>query len=421
MRILYLNFDRGIPVLGDKGASVHVRAMTSALVRLGHEVTVLCSRLGGTNAPPQARLIELAPPVMDAKGLETEAYLSDLVNVDLADPIVARELAVLAHDRALPVRALSVLVDMDWFPDIVYERHALFHTAGVTISEALGAPRIVEVNAPLTQEQELHRGLALREIAQRREAYSWRMADLAVAVSAEVRAHLTASGVDPTQAMVARNGVDTSLFNVDPAQSAQTRLRWGLGAGLIVGFVGSFKAWHGVDALVDAFARVHAEFPEARLLAVGDGPALGACRARADALGIGDATVFTGALPHAEIPRHLAAMDFTVAPYAPDPDFYFSPLKIVESLASGRPVVAPRLGQIEALVEHNATGLLYAPGQNEQLVAAMARLARETAFRSRLGSEARARMRASWDWTQVASRILNRLQATPRLAEETRA
>ena len=421
MRILYLNFDRGVPVLGDKGASVHVRAMTSALVRIGHEVTMLCSRLGGTNAPPRARLIELAPPVMDAKCLETEADLSGLVRADLADPIVAREIAALAHDRALPTRALSVLDDMNWFPDIVYERHALFHTAGATIAEALGVPRIVEVNAPLTQEQALHRGLVLREIAQRREAYSWRVADLAVAVSEEVRAHLLAYGVDPAQAMVAQNGVDTSLFNVDPAEAAQTRLRWGLGAGLVVGFIGSFKPWHGVETLVDAFARVHAELPEARLLAVGDGPALGACRARAAALGVAGAAVFTGALPHAEIPRHLAAMDFTVAPYAPDPDFYFSPLKIVESLASGRPVVAPRLGQIEALVEHDVTGLLYMPGQNDQLVAAMARLAHETALRNRLGAEALARTRASWDWTQVASRIITHLKTTPRLAEESRA
>lgn len=421
MRILYLNFDRGVPVLGDKGASVHVRAMTSALVRLGHEVTMLCSRLGGTNAPPRARLIELAPPAINAKGLETEAFLSDLVNVDLADPTVAREIGALAHDRALPARALSILDDMNWFPDIVYERHALFHTAGATIAEALGVPRIVEVNAPLTQEQALHRGLVLREIAQRREAHSWRVADLAVAVSEEVRAHLLACGVDSAHAMVAQNGVDTSLFTADPAEAAQTRLRWGLGGGVVVGFIGSFKPWHGVETLVDAFARVHAELPEARLLAVGDGPALGTCRARAAALGITGAAMFTGALPHAEIPCHLAAMDFTVAPYAPDPDFYFSPLKIVESLASGRPVVAPRLGQIEALVEHDVTGLLYMPGQNEQLVAAMARLARETALRIRLGAEARARTRASWDWTQVASRILNRLQTTSRLAEESRA
>ncbi|MDE3177569.1 MAG: glycosyltransferase family 4 protein [Pseudomonadota bacterium] len=421
MRILYINFDRGVPVLGDKGASVHVRAMTTGLARLGHDVTLLCSRLGGTNAPPPAHLVELAPPRMDAQALESEAHLSGLTHADLADPIVAREIATLAHDRALPARTLAVLADMNWFPDIVYERHALFHTAGATLAAMLGAPRIVEVNAPLAREQALHRGLALRGIADAREAYSWREADLAVAVSAEVRGHLLACGVDPARAMVAQNGVDTSLFRVDPGQAARTRLRWGLGGGPVVGFVGSFKLWHGVAALIDAFARVQRDWPEARLLAVGDGPALESCRAQAAALGLAGAAAFTGAVPHADIPMHLAAMDFTVAPYAPDPDFYFSPLKIVESLAAGCPVVAPRLGQIEALVEHEATGLLYAPGDDDQLVAAMTRLLREAALRRRLGSDARARMHASWDWTQVASRILGRLAAAGPLAEETRA
>ena len=61
MKIAYLCADRGIPVLGDKGASVHVREFVSALAGLGHEVTLLCAKQGTGNPCPPVRMIELPP------------------------------------------------------------------------------------------------------------------------------------------------------------------------------------------------------------------------------------------------------------------------------------------------------------------------------------------------------------------------
>ena len=418
MRILYLNFDRGIPVLGDKGGSVHVRSMATALSRIGNDVMLLCSRVGSGNVPPQARLIELAPEG-ERESAAHEAAQLGLPEDALLKPLTARELTILAHDRSLTARALGALTEAQWVPDLVYERHALFHVAGVAIASALNVPRVVEVNAPLAEEHELHRGLALRDEAIRREARSWREANLAVAVSAEVRTHLLATGVAEARVLVAQNGVDTTQFRPDPQSAEAVRRQWNLGDGPVIGFVGSFKAWHGVEAMIDAVARVHSARPDLRLLAVGEGPMLDAARARAVAAGVENATVFTGAVPHAEVPAHVGAMDFTVAPYAPHPGFYFSPLKIVESLATGRPVVAPRLGQIEALVENEVTGLLFEPGNQDQLVAVFQRLLSEPGLCTRLGAQAATRARAACDWTSVAARILDHVPA--QVAADARA
>ena len=106
LRILYLNFDRGVPVLGDKGASVHVRSMATALSRLGHDVTLLCSRAGAGNAPPKAELIELAPEEDGGRAAEEAARLG-LPEDALRDPLILRELHTLAHDRSLRRRALG--------------------------------------------------------------------------------------------------------------------------------------------------------------------------------------------------------------------------------------------------------------------------------------------------------------------------
>ena len=415
MRVAYLNFDRGIPVLGNKGGSVHVRAVVTALARLGHDVTLLCSTAGEGNAPPPARLITLAPEPVGAPAAECERLGIPVSALD--DPLVRREVAVLAHDRALPGRALAALAASGVRPDLIYERHALFHLAGIAVAGAFGVPRVLEVNAPLAEEQAQFRGLALRELAAAREIESWLAASLAAAVSEDVAARLRAAGVPPGRLMVSPNGVDTALFAGDGDGGAEVRRRWRLDDAPVIGFIGSFKAWHGVDFLIDVLARLRAMRPRLRLLALGDGPMRAAAEARAAAAGIGDAAVFTGAVPHADVPAHLAAMDLTVAPYMPQPEFYFSPLKVVESLAAGRPVVAPRIGQIEMLVDDGVTGLLYPPGNLDACVAAIARLLAVPGLCRRLGTQAAARARASWDWTAVVRRVLDRAAGAPTLSE----
>ena len=405
MRVLYLNFDRGIPVLGDKGGSVHVRAVVSALARLGHDVTLLCSRAGSGNAAPPGRLIELAPAV-DAAAVAETARRHGLGDAASGTAALRRELEVLAHDRTLPARALAALHAGGVRPDLIYERHALFHRAGAALAAALGVPRILEVNAPLAEEAARHCGLMLRDLAQAQEAESWRAAMLAIAVSEPVRVHLRVAGVPDGRILVAPNGVDTRLFHDDPAAAAAVQRAHRLGDDPVAGFVGSFKAWHGVDTLIDAVARLRAIRPRLRLLAVGEGPMLAAARDEAAARGLGEAVVFTGAVPHAEVPAHLAAMDFSVAPYAAQPGFYFSPLKVVESLAAGRAVVAPRIGQIAALVDDGTTGLLYPPDEPQACAAAMRRLLDEPGLCGRLGAQAAVRARATWDWTALVGRVL---------------
>src|SRR5690606_13714515 len=123
-----------------------------------------------------------------------------------------------------------------------------------------------------------------------------------------------------------------------------------------VGFVGTLKPWHGVSLLLEAFARLAADFAGVRLLIVGDGPERAALDQQAAALGIASLTEFTGAVDPELIPALLAEMDVAVAPYPRLDDFYFSPLKVLEYMAAGRAVVASRIGMIPEWIEHAGTG-----------------------------------------------------------------
>jgi glycosyltransferase involved in cell wall biosynthesis len=403
MKILYLNTDRGIPVLGDKGASVHVREFITALARQGHEVMLICANQGSGNPAPPARIIEIAPDDRQAR-LEAEVAKRSLPPDSLENAALRREIAKLVYDRRFRARAAASIKEAGFRPDFIYERHALFSSAGIELAEQLGVKRILEVNAPLVAEQKRFRGLHLESVAEAAEACSFQGADTVIAVSQEVRAHVISRGVPPEKVVVIRNGVDTGRFHPG-IDGKPARRMLGLETEPVIGFIGSFKPWHGMDFLLDAFARIMARHADVHLLAVGDGPMLEPAKAQALRLGLGARASFPGRVPYHEIPACLAAMNFTVAPYMPQDDFYFSPLKIVESLAMGRPVVAPRIGQIESLIEHGQTGLLFRPGDLDECTACLASLIDHPERLRMMSDQASRKAMAEFSWSGVVRQV----------------
>src|SRR5262249_44777283 len=146
-------------------------------------------------------------------------------------------------------------------------------------------------------------------------------------------------------------------------------------------------------------------------LFIGDGPERAPTeRAAAGIPGV----VFTGAVAHAELPRYLAAAGIGVAPFDParhaplQLGFYWSPLKVFEYMASGLPVVAPRLPRLSGLIAQDVEGLLYDPDEARALEGALVQLADRTR-RERLGAAARARVVRDFSWDAHCARLEERL------------
>ena len=403
MKIAYLCADRGVPILGDKGASVHVREFVKALARFGHEVTLLCANRGLGNPPPPARIIEIPPGKRPAQVTERAARLG-LADGELDIPM-RRELARLVYDEELAASARHALESAGVRPDVLYERYALFGCAGGAIAEALGIPQILEVNAPLADEQERFRSLRLKTVARDLEKKILRRADHVIAVSDAIKDFVVLCGVPETKVTVVPNGVDVAKFHPQ-ANGARMRVQLGLSGKQVIGFVGSLKIWHGLDFLLDGFARITQRFPDAVLLIVGEGPLMPDLRARIAREDLGRRVILTGRVDHAEVPEYLEAMDLTAAPYPALPDFYFSPLKVVESQAVGRPVVAPRLGQLTSLVRDGETGMLYDAGDLDQFVGAVTALLEDRPRLGALSERASAWARANFSWEHVARRTI---------------
>jgi len=393
-RVLYVSADRGVPVRGDKGASVHVRSMLKALGDLGVETTILTARGGPGDGP------RVPGALVEAISGKTWKQL-------------ARRLAAWTRGGEALERALLRLLDNAplyreggrvaemWRPDLIYERYALTSFAGAWLARYLRVPLVLEVNSPLVDEEATFRGLRLGWLARRMERWLARRADLVVVVSAALREHVLGLGVDRERILLLPNAVDPSLFH--PGRDGSVvRRGFQLEEHFVAGFCGSLKPWHGVHGLLDATARASRALPGLRLLIVGDGPERGSLEARAKALGIADRVRFAGTIPHDRVPEHLAACDVLVAPYDPMNGFYFSPLKLAEYLAAGRPVVASAVPGLPDSLGSDSSVVWVAPGDADALGDALV----ACAAAPRPPAPVMSTHPVAWTWTDVARRVL---------------
>lgn len=216
-----------------------------------------------------------------------------------------------------------------------------------------------------------------------------------------------ALGVPPERLAYVPNGIDAArLAPPDPRAVAGLRAALGLGGGPLVGYVGTLsQTTHNVGLLLDAFALLLRRAPAARLLLVGDGEDRAALERQAWRLGLGRRALFVGPVPYAQVPLFLALADCTVDPVGDDPVAAGrSPLKIVESLAAGVPVVTGAVGDRAELIGAQA-GLLAEPGSPAALAEALAALLDDPRRRAAMAGAARERA-AELSWARLAERWL---------------
>lgn len=396
MRILYLCSDPGVPVYGTKGASVHVRELCRALIELGHEVLLIAAKAGPcTDAAGFA--VEEAP-----LGPSAELLCESVRRDHAGGPVAAREVRAKLAGAAVLRRARDLC--RTFAPDVIYERYSLFGTAGRLLSEELRLPLVLEVNAPLTEEQAEHRGLAFRGAAERAERAILGAADRIIAVSPPLATWLSERGVEAGRVTVLPNAVDPGRFRPQPEAAHRVRRQLGLNGQPVLGFLGTLKPWHDAETLLEALAHLPRAL-DARLLVVGDGPERAKLEVAAARLGVCGNVEWTGAVPHDFVPAYLSAMDVAVVPYADARNFYFSPLKLFEYQAAARPVVAADIGELRHCVRPGDTGLLYPPGDARGLANALSELAVDRGRARRLGRAGRRHVLRRHTWIVTARAV----------------
>jgi glycosyltransferase involved in cell wall biosynthesis len=301
------------------------------------------------------------------------------------------------HLRLLRRGAVQALADRV-APDAIMERYHNFGGEGVLAASRRQALTVLEVNAPVIDYAGSPKGrldrLLLVEPMRRWRDWQCRRADLIVTPT---RAILPA-WVDASRVLEVEWGADAERFRPDATGALPYERRAG---DVLAVFAGAFRRWHGAVHLVRAIRCLRDRGRrDVSAVLIGDGPELPKVRAEAANL---DGVTFTGAVPHEQMPAALAAADIGVAPFdvAAHPalslGFYWSPLKVLEYMASGLPVVAPDVARLRTIVEHDREGLLYDDRDPGALADALVQLT-DGARRQLLGRAARARCVASLSW-----------------------
>lgn len=262
-----------------------------------------------------------------------------------------------------------------WMPDVVVERHALFSDAGWRASSRLGVPWVLEVNAPLTMERERFETL-LRPAWARGWERDVLLAAPAIAAVSRWLVRWLRQEVGCRNVAWVPNGVAAITGDRD-----RGRALLGLDADRpAIGFVGSFKPWHGHDRLGALAASVDARLV---LIGRGAGPVPGVEPTQ---------IVRPGHLHGQDLADAIAALDVGLAPYPADAPPWFCPLKIFDYRAQGVPVVTTDVGDAALLVKGG--GFAVPPGDDAALRAAVAQC---------IGHRPKPRVRS---WTNVARDVL---------------
>jgi len=277
----------------------------------------------------------------------------------------------------------------------VWQHHDLFQFAGLLMARRLGSPFVLFVDAPIVWEARRWGvtrpgwGGALERVAERPLL---RRADAVLCVSSAVADASIHRGARPERVLVTPC---TASVPQPAPDGGSVRRTHGIEDDFVIGWVGSFRAFHALDLLVDAVADVELGGARPVLLLVGDGPdrdrILGLCAER----GLG--VVAPGSVPHDEVFAYIAAFDCAVLTAPADGDFHYSPLKLKEYLAMGVPVVAPDVGEMHAVLRDGEDAYLYPPGDVKAVSARLELAASDPVRRAAIGRAGRATAERSFD------------------------
>jgi glycosyltransferase involved in cell wall biosynthesis len=410
-RVLYLRTNMSASVKAG-GMVGHVAGVVNELTRRGYPVDFL-STDGPLMANPSVQFYPVQP--LTTYGLPYETNLFRFQHRFL-------------HQARVMTSAANY--------SFIYQRMSVANFAGVVLSREQRVPLVLEYNG---SEAWVSTNWGTRfhyqDLVVSAEQTNLKHAHVIVTVSEVLRNELIERGVEAHRIAVHPNCIDPNVF--DPTRFSRKhvlalRARLGISAdAVVVGFVGTFGQWHGVDVLARAIRQLVLENVSilhkhrAHFLLVGDGLLLPVVKEILAHESCKPFYTITGLVPQDEAPLYMATMDLVLSPHVGNPDgsrFFGSPTKLFEYMAMGKPIVASDLEQIGKVLHRslrtetlparppNATdkqlAVLARPGQLDQLIDGIRFLLESPQWRAVLGQNARREALTQYTWDLHVDAIL---------------
>ena len=265
-------------------------------------------------------------------------------------------------------------------PQVIHAHSPVLNAIpALRVGRRLGIPVVYEVRAFWEDAAVDHgttaEGSLRYRLTRRLETHALRQAAHVFTICDGLRGDIAQRGVPADRITVVPNAVDIEKFEPGGTPDEALKAGLGLGGATVIGFIGSFYAYEGLDLLLQALPAMLQRRPELRVLLVGGGPQDAALKAQAAALGVADKVVFTGRVPHAEVQRYYDLVDVLAYPrHSMRLTELVTPLKPLEAMAQGRLLVASDVGGHKELIRHGETGWLFKAGSAEALADAIEQL-----------------------------------------------
>ncbi len=309
-----------------------------------------------------------------------------------------REIGALAN-------AIGTLIE-SWQPDIIHAHSpALCGFAALRAAKRHNLPLVYEIRAfwedAAVENGTSREGSLKYKLTRHLENLVVAGAGHVMTICRGLRDDLVARGVSKDKIGIMPNGVDLTLFGKPLSRDAALAAELGIGAGPVIGFIGSFYDYEGLDCLIAAMPAIAAEHPAARLLIVGGGPMEEALRNQAAASPAADAIIFAGRVPHTAVERYYSLCDIMAYPRkASRLTELVTPLKPLEAMAQGKIVAASNVGGHRELIEHGLTGALFDPDDPAACARALSELLAQPELWDSLREAGRAHVKSRHDWAQ---------------------
>jgi len=372
MKIVYFNYLWDLWGLSI-GSTIKAIELMNALATNGHEVKIYWRSDDITNR--SSRMSSNASGARDFLKKYLKKYLHEPNQIFKNFKLIKEEARILNQEK----------------PDLVISRVSNYITSPKTLTKKTGIPFLIEADSPSSYEKMNYQKYfrSTKSILYRMEEDFINAGKASFTVSNMLKSYFVERGIPGDTMAVIPNGADPVRFSPDTPGKA-IKERYQLQDSLVVGFVGSFIYWHGIENLVKIIERTLSANKHVKFLMVGEGgPMKPLIEKFITENRLEQRTILTGFVEHDDIPQYIAAMDIVLAPYPNLKFFYYSPVKIFEYMSCGRAVVSTEIGQINEIIENGRNGLLAEPENIDQMCDLVFQLLKSDALRKKVGDEAR--------------------------------
>lgn len=351
--------------------------------------------------------------------------------INIIRPIVRKYLPQNIKELLLNIQFISKLDMKVIKPDMIYQRHTAVSFVGAYLAKKYRIPFILEFNSSEVwkmknwkmSENFCKRMLRMiyNHIFQLRlvaavEKYNLKNAAVIVVVSDVLKERLMLSGISAEKILVDFNGVDIEKFRPNVGGD-EIRKKFLLQNKKVVGFIGTFGQWHGVEELAKAIVRFYAirtnMKENVRFFLIGDGVLFDNVKAILQEGNCLDKVVMPGLILQQDAPKYLDACDIFVSPHIPNKDgtkFFGSPTKLFEYMAMEKGIVASALGQIADVLKDGVTARLVQPGNIPDLEEGIYELISNEELSKQMGKNARREVIEHYTWEQHVKKILDKVK-----------